>query len=82
MDEIIFPGPPLRLAPQDELIAEICGRGPAMVFYRADGDEDTGEINFLNRHSFDDVGELARLLRLAADALEGREQETTVAPFA
>jgi hypothetical protein len=81
-DEIIFTGPPLRLATRAELVEELCDRRdiPSFVFYQDDdGDEDTGEINFLNRHSFDDVAGLARLLRLAADALEGREREITVA---
>jgi hypothetical protein len=80
-DGIIPVGPPLRLALRAELVEELCGRRPVFVFYQddGDGDEDTGEVEYLTRHSFDDRVGLARLLRLAADALEGVERETTVA---
>jgi hypothetical protein len=78
MNEIIFTGPPLKMTTRDELIAEICGRGPAMVFHQDADDEDSGETNFLSRHSFADKEELARLLRMVADSLEGRERKITI----
>jgi hypothetical protein len=86
-DGIIPVGPPMRLAMRTELIEELCGRHniPSFVFYQAecaDDDEDTGEVEYLTRHSFDDVAGLARLLRLVADSLEGREREITITPFA
>jgi hypothetical protein len=86
-DGIIPVGPPLRLTPWAELIEELCGRRdiPSFMLYQtecADGDEDSGETNFLSRHSFADKEELARMLQMVADSLEGIEREITIAPFA
>jgi hypothetical protein len=82
MNEIVFTGPPIKLAMRTELIEELCDRNiPSFVFYQAecaDGDEDTGEVEYLTRHSFDDRVGLARMLRMVADSLEDRERETTI----